>query len=62
MVGDSICRIVKNIFNGGTIDEAICRTLIILIPKHNKPEGFNHFRMISPCNTIYKIITKVIAN
>ena len=62
VVGVSICRIVRNIFNGGTIDDTICCTLIILIPKQDKPEGFNHFRPISLCNTIYKIITKIIAN
>ena len=62
VVGVSICRIVRNIFNRGMIDETICRPLIVLIPKEDKPEGFNHFRPISLCNTIYKIITKVIAN
>ena len=36
--------------------------MIVLFPNQDKPEGFNHFRPISLCNTIYKIITKVIAN
>ena len=35
VVGVSICRIVRNIFNGGVIDESICRTLIVLIPKQD---------------------------
>ena len=62
VIGVSIYRIVRNIFNRGMIDETICLTLIVLIPKQDKLEGFNHFRPISLCNTIYKIITKVIAN
>ena len=62
MVSTSICKIVRDIFDGGVIDKSICKSLIILIPKIEKPKYFNQFRPISLCNTIYKIITKIIAN
>ena len=57
-----LLRMIKNIFNGGEFDASICKTMIVLIPKNDKPESFNHFRPISLCNMVYKIITKVIAN
>lgn len=37
-------------------------TLVALIPKKDKLVGFEEFRPISLCNTIYKIISKVAAN
>ena len=62
VVGESLFLAIKDIFDGGSIDEAVCKTLIVLIPKKDKPENFSQFRPISLCNTFYKIITKIIAN
>ena len=62
VVGESLFSTVKDIFDCGSIDATVCKTLIILIPKKDKPENFSKFRPISLCNTFYKIITKIIAN
>ena len=40
--------------------EYLNRTLITLIPKYNALESFSNYRPISLCNTVYKIVTKVI--
>lgn len=40
--------------------EYLNRTLITLIPKCNAPESLSNYRPISLCNTVYKIVTKVI--
>lgn len=40
--------------------EYLNQTLITLIPKCNSPESINNYRPIGLCNTIYKIITKLI--
>ena len=36
------------------------QTLITLVPKCKSPESLSNFRPISLCNTIYKIVTKII--
>lgn len=53
---------VKESRSRGFILKEFNCNLVALIPKKAKPEGFEEFRPISLCNTIYKIITKVVAN
>ena len=38
------------------------QTRITLIPKYDRPESLSNFRHISLCNTLYKVVTKVIVN
>lgn len=38
------------------------KTYVCLIPKFNNANKIQNFRPISLCNTLYKVITKVIAN
>lgn len=53
---------VKNFFRSGILDPKLNKTHITLIPKIHSPESLNHFRPISLCNFVYKIISKVLAN
>jgi len=50
------CRILGNMY------EAINSILICLIPKFDSPSSFNDFQPISLCNTLYKIVIKIIVN
>ena len=60
LVGDAITNTVKGAFTNGKIPEHIKKTLITLIPKHTEANRLGSFLPISLCNTIYKIITKII--
>lgn len=60
MVGSSIKNEIKHIFNTMRIPKYLNQTLMTLIPKCNSSESINNYRPIGLCNTVYKIITKLI--
>ena len=60
IVGNSVVDVVKKVFTKRVVPEYLNRTLITLIPKIQSPETLNNYRPISLCNTVYKIITKII--
>uniref|UniRef100_A0A2N9GVI8 Reverse transcriptase domain-containing protein n=1 Tax=Fagus sylvatica TaxID=28930 RepID=A0A2N9GVI8_FAGSY len=60
IVGDSVTNEVQQIFTNGRMLAYLNKTLISLIPKCLGPETLTQFRPISLCNTVYKIVTKII--
>ena len=60
LVGESIRNEVKQIFTSGRILKYLNRTAVTLIPKCGNLESFGHYRPISLCNTVYKIVSKII--
>lgn len=48
------------IFSNKEVLKEINKTLIVLIPKIPGPETLSNYCLISPCNTIYKIVSKVL--
>jgi hypothetical protein len=61
-VGEEVQSLVLRILNEGESPESINKTYIALIPKCKNPVSPKHFRPISLCNVVLKLVTKVIAN
>jgi hypothetical protein len=62
IVGEEVQSLVLRILNEGESPESINKTYIALIPKCKNPVSPKHFRPISLCNVVLKLVTKVIAN
>ncbi len=62
LIGEDVTVAVLSSLNSGKILQAINHTYITLIPKVKSLENITEFRLISLCNVVYKIISKVIAN
>ncbi|KAM1398237.1 hypothetical protein ACFX2I_015708 [Malus domestica] len=61
-VGAVVLGMVKSFFVSGRMLEGVNHTNIVLIPKVTNPRNMGHFRPISLCNVVYKIISKVLTN
>ena len=60
IVGDSVKVEVRKTFLDCKIPEYLNRTNVLLIPKMASPESLGNYRPISLCNTVYKIVTKIL--
>ena len=59
-VGNSVCEEVKNIFKDGIVPDQLNDTLVTLILKCKSPNSLNNYRPISLCNSVYKIVSKIL--
>ncbi|XP_062171126.1 uncharacterized protein LOC133876913 [Alnus glutinosa] len=57
-----VCDAIKYFFETCRLDASINATVIALIPKTQNPKSVVDFRLISLCNVVYKILSKVLAN
>lgn len=62
IIGDHLFSAVRFFFDRSVLPSSWGKTLIILIPKKDKPKLVSDFRPISLCNVCFKIITKILAN
>lgn len=62
LVGPNVCKLVFDIMAGNDLPPNLNDTYLMLIPKVDAPEDAKHFRPISLCNVIYKLITKLVVN
>ena len=61
-IKDQLCSAIQDFFNSGRMLKEINHTFIALLPKVDNPETTAQFRPISLCNTLYKIIAKILVN
>ena len=59
-VKELVCQEVTNIFETREMPEYLNETLICLIPKCQSLESLSNYRPISLCNSIYKVVTKIL--
>ena len=59
-VGCSVINEVEKVFADRRVSDYLNTTHIALIPKIQGPETLNNYRPISLCNTMYKIVLKII--
>ncbi|KAL0014289.1 hypothetical protein SO802_001358 [Lithocarpus litseifolius] len=61
-VGDDVVRAVTSFFHLGAMPKDVNSSLIVLIPKTSNPSTVNHYRPISLCNVVYKVISKLLVS
>ncbi|PRQ20031.1 putative RNA-directed DNA polymerase [Rosa chinensis] len=62
IIGEDVVAAVKEFFSSGLLLKELNSTIITLVPKVANPTTMSDFRPISCCNTLYKIIAKLLAN
>ncbi|XP_074293386.1 uncharacterized protein LOC141620407 [Silene latifolia] len=59
-IKDDLCEAVTDFFNSGQLLKHVNSTNLTLIPKVDEPKNVKEFRPIACCNTLYKIISKLL--
>ncbi|KAI9174462.1 hypothetical protein LWI28_017614 [Acer negundo] len=62
IVGEDVINAIQEFFRSGHLFKELNATIISLVPKVPNPSMMKDFRPIFCCNTLYKIIAKIIAN
>ncbi|XP_027148760.1 uncharacterized protein LOC113749274 [Coffea eugenioides] len=62
IVKKDVIAAISSFFHSGNLLKAINETCITLIPKIDVPTLVSHFRPISLCNVIYRVISKILVN
>jgi hypothetical protein len=61
-MGEEVCSVLLSILNSEVMPPSLNLIHVALIPKIKNPTSVTEFQLISLCNVLYKIISKVLAN
>ncbi|XP_020694319.1 uncharacterized protein LOC110108146 [Dendrobium catenatum] len=61
IIGPTVCKAINAFFSKSYLPSGIKATALAIIPKHCNASSITDYRPISLCNTLFKIIAKVIA-
>ncbi|XP_020694665.2 uncharacterized protein LOC110108378 [Dendrobium catenatum] len=61
IIGPQVCNAIRYFFLKGHTPSGVKATTLAIIPKHRNATYITDYRLISLCNTLYKIIAKIIA-
>ncbi|GJR56913.1 aspartic peptidase [Tanacetum coccineum] len=62
IMGDDICKAVRDFFSNGKLLKETNHTFLALIPKVSTPFRVTDYQPISCCNVLYKCISKILTN
>lgn len=60
-LGPVVCNSVWDFFNINQMPSSIARSNLVIIPKSEDVAMVTHYRPISVCNLLYKIISKILS-
>lgn len=61
-IGREMIDAVKEFLNTGELLQQLNATLLVLVPKKTNANKITEFRPIACCNTVYKVVSKLLAN
>ncbi|GJR31659.1 hypothetical protein Tco_1107891 [Tanacetum coccineum] len=61
-IANDVIKAVQEFFRNGNLLKELNHTIIALIPKVSTPTRTNDYRLISCCNVLFKVISKIISN
>ena len=62
IIGADICRAIHSFFKSGRMLTEVNHTFVTLVPKSTNASYLCDFRPISCCNTLYKLMSKILSN
>lgn len=62
IIGKDVTKGILHFFNSLEMPRIVNSTAIALVPKIDNPTNVNHYRPISCCNTLYKCVSKLLAD